>query len=84
MYMLYMLCMICTFSLTVGDANTESSQQSAPHEGVDLQTPTTPVTPGAGGGESVERVSMGGESLGSFSEFETVSFADESGQHQCN
>ena len=38
----------------------------------------TPLSPG--GGEFLEKISMGGESLGSMSEFETVSFADEPGK----
>lgn len=55
-----------------------SATQSVSHDGVDHQNLSTPMTPG--GGEFPERISMGGESLGSYSEFETVSFADESGQ----
>ena len=49
--------------------------------GSDRQQPTstTPMTPAAG--QLPDMVSMGGESLGSFSEdFETVSFAEESGR----
>ena len=34
---------------------------------------------GGGGGEFPEKVSMGGESFGSLSEFETISFTDEAG-----
>lgn len=63
-------------SVHVGDAR--SAMQSVSHDGADHQNPPTPMTPG--GGDFPERISMGGESLGSYSEFETVSFADESGQ----
>ena len=51
---------------------------SVPHGGSDQPTSVTPMTPA---GEFPEMVSMGGESLGSLSEeFETVSFAEETGQ----
>jgi hypothetical protein len=43
----------------------------------------TLATPVSLGGELPEMVSMGGESLGSFSEFETVSFAEDSGEIPC-
>ena len=59
-------------------ANGESPANSATRETTDNQTPPTPMTPG--GGEFPERVSIGGESLGSYSEFETISFTDETGQ----
>lgn len=65
-------------SIHVDNANKKSAVQSLSHDGVDHQNPPTPMTPG---GEFPEHVSMGGESLGSYSEFETVSFVDESGQH---
>jgi hypothetical protein len=63
------------------NAKGESPANSAPRETTDNQTPPTPMTPG--GGEFPERVSIGGESLGSYSEFETVSFADETGEIPC-
>ena len=58
----------------------DSVSHSASRGGSDQQptSATTPMTPA--GGDLSEMVSMGGESLGSFSEdFETVSFAEESG-----
>ena len=79
-------CSVCTechahksfLSRSADNAKGESPANSAPRETTDNQTPPTPMTPG--GGEFPERVSIGGESLGSYSEFETVSFADETGQ----
>ena len=81
-------CSVCTechahksfVSRSADNAKGESPANSAPRETTDNQTPPTPMTPG--GGEFPERVSIGGESLGSYSEFETVSFADETGQQR--
>jgi hypothetical protein len=63
-------------------ANNKDSVSHSASRGRQQPTPTTPMTPAVG--ELPEMVSMGGESLGSFSEdFETVSFADESGEVPC-
>ncbi|CAI8027733.1 Protein Aster-B [Geodia barretti] len=64
-------------------ANNKDSHMAS-RGGSDRQQPTstTPMTPAAG--QLPDVVSMGGESLGSFSEdFETVSFAEESGEVPC-
>ena len=61
--------------LPAGNGGSGSPSSSAPPRTTDSQTATTP-----GGGEFSEMISIGGESLGSMSEFETVSFTDETGQ----